>query len=297
LFLLVVDFQLGQRWIGRTGVVVCSLAIVVSWIAAGELLQMLRRTDQRSRFPLESALSALMVAFTCIPVVFPMDPKTCPFGFFGWTLIGFTTAVGLTAIHEIIRFAPMHRVQSSTISTIETRPSSSATDRLASAILVYSYLMILFSFLAAHRSLNNDNALGMIALVNLITAVKMSDTAAYIVGKTLGSRKIAPILSPGKTVEGAIGSLIGAWVGTLIVLYVVAPWLFELKVDKPIWWSAVYGVLVGLAGIVGDLTESIFKRDADRKDSSQWLPGLGGVLDITDSLVFAAPVSFFLWFY
>ena len=76
-------------------------------------------------------------------------------------------------------------------------------------------------------------------------------------------------------------------------MFLVAP--FIVTVPKPWWWFLVYGIAVTLAGMIGDLAESLLKRDAQIKDSSSWLPGLGGVLDVIDSLVFAAPVSFVIW--
>ena len=71
--------------------------------------------------------------------------------------------------------------------------------------------------------------------------------------------------------------------------------IIGVTIPKPWWWFLVYGLMVTLAGMVGDLAESLLKRDAQIKDSSSWLPGLGGVLDVIDSLVFAAPVSFVIW--
>ncbi len=80
-----------------------------------------------------------------------------------------------------------------------------------------------------------------------------------------------------------------------IVVYLIAPLIFGITIAKPWWWVLVYGIVVTCAGMVGDLAESLIKRDANTKDSSRWLPGLGGVLDILDSMIFAAPVSYFLW--
>ena len=83
--------------------------------------------------------------------------------------------------------------------------------------------------------------------------------------------------------------------GAAIVLFFVVPYVFEIQIQKPGWWFLVYGLLVTAAGMAGDLAVSLLKRDANCKDSSKWLPGLGGILDVMDSLVFATPVSFFLW--
>jgi phosphatidate cytidylyltransferase len=102
-------------------------------------------------------------------------------------------------------------------------------------------------------------------------------------------------LSPGKTVEGALGSIVGGWLGAAIIIFLVAPLICELPIQKHWWWFLVYGAVVTLFGILGDLAESLLKRDAEIKDSSSWIPGMGGFLDVVDSLVFTAPVSYFLW--
>ena len=83
--------------------------------------------------------------------------------------------------------------------------------------------------------------------------------------------------------------------GAAIVVFLVAPFIMGITIPKPWWWFIVYGLAVTAAGMVGDLAESLLKRDARIKDSSSWLPGLGGILDVIDSLVFAAPVSYVLW--
>ena len=89
--------------------------------------------------------------------------------------------------------------------------------------------------------------------------------------------------------------MFGALLGCGIVVYLVAPFIFKQTLNISGVWIVVYSVAVTFAGVVGDLAESMIKRDAKLKDSSTWLPGLGGVLDVTDSLVLAAPISYFLW--
>jgi len=139
------------------------------------------------------------------------------------------------------------------------------------------------------------NGYGILTLVTLIATVKLSDSFAYFAGKRFGTIKLAPELSPGKTLQGSLGAPVGGCLAAAICLFVVAPMIFDITVQKPWWWFLVYGILVTAAGMMGDLAESLIKRDCNTKDSSSWLPGLGGVLDILDSMVFAAPVSYFLW--
>lgn len=107
---------------------------------------------------------------------------------------------------------------------------------------------------------------------------------------------MAPLLSPGKTIEGAAGALVFSCLGSWLTFH----WLPGLPMNATLqgspWWGWIaFGLLVGAAGMVGDLFESLLKRDVGCKDSSTWVPGFGGVLDIVDSLLLSAPVACFFW--
>jgi phosphatidate cytidylyltransferase len=124
------------------------------------------------------------------------------------------------------------------------------------------------------------------ALWTLLGTVWAGDTAAYYGGRLMGRHKLAPMLSPKKTVEGAIaGAVASAGVGTALG----SVWL-----GRPFLALLAMCLAAGLAGQIGDLAESAMKRSAGIKDSSNRLPGHGGVLDRVDSLLFAAPVFQFL---
>lgn len=128
-------------------------------------------------------------------------------------------------------------------------------------------------------------------LVYLIVVTKITDVAAYFIGRLFGKRKLAPLLSPKKTVEGAIAGLIFAVIFSGLMSFIgerIGSPLFHL----PMFPALVLGFCVGVVGEVGDLAESLFKRDASIKDSNH-LPGLGGILDMVDSLLFTAPVVYF----
>ena len=114
---------------------------------------------------------------------------------------------------------------------------------------------------------------------------------AYFVGKSLGRTKIAPVLSPKKTLEGAFGAVLGGVGGAALMFYVIGPQIFKVTQVPSFLFVLLYGLSVTVAGMIGDLAESYIKREAQIKDSSSWLPGLGGVLDVADSLVFSAPIS------
>jgi phosphatidate cytidylyltransferase len=131
----------------------------------------------------------------------------------------------------------------------------------------------------------------------LFVVVWAGDTAAYYIGRAWGRRKLAPSLSPGKTWEGAMGSVAGsvlaAWGLLELAAQLQARNLTALSYPEEIWYWLLLAVLVNIAAQVGDLTESALKRSAGVKDSGNLLPGHGGVLDRIDALLLASPV---LWY-
>ncbi len=130
---------------------------------------------------------------------------------------------------------------------------------------------------------------GLFWVVYAIAVTKASDTAAYIVGKTCGQHPLSPFLSPKKTIEGAVGGLLGSCLMSVLLIlffpghsYCPLPSVFE---------GAILGLIMGTAATFGDLVESLLKRDAKVKDSGS-LPGLGGALDMVDSLIFTIPLLY-----
>jgi phosphatidate cytidylyltransferase len=134
----------------------------------------------------------------------------------------------------------------------------------------------------------------MMPLLCVIATVKLSDTAQYFVGSNFGMHKLAPMLSPKKTWEGAVG---GGLLASALVTYLLWKYQYALVGIAPprLALTFFFALSISVGGIIGDLAESLLKRDAGVKDSSSWMPGLGGVLDLLDSLLFAAPVAY-LWF-
>ena len=119
-----------------------------------------------------------------------------------------------------------------------------------------------------------------------VLAVMATDAAAYAVGRALGRRKLAPAISPNKTVEGAIGGWLGGF-GAVIALDAI------LGLSVRIWPLVLLALVLPLFAQAGDLAESLFKRARDVKDSSNLIPGHGGVLDRLDSLLFGLPAVYF----
>jgi phosphatidate cytidylyltransferase len=195
-------------------------------------------------------------------------------------------------------------------------PGESVT-RVAVTILIVAYLGLLPCFLVQLRwspVSAGDQASrvyrGTVALLLAVFVPKCGDIGAYLTGRFLGRTKMTPLLSPKKTWEGFAGGLAAA-VLTAIVLYqfepalrvaptddfgfgaVVLKYLGDLAAIRGMALAPVgFGATVWLAGVLGDLAESLIKRDCRRKDASQNVPGFGGLLDVVDSVVFAAPVAY-----
>lgn len=198
-----------------------------------------------------------------------------------WTLVACALSLIVAFAAEIARFK---------------EPGGNVIN-LAGAILAVVYIGVLATFLIQLRI-----AFGLAALFSLIVVAKAGDTGAFVIGRMIGRTKMSPGISPGKTIEGLIGGLLcgllAAWFWFKVVIPIAASktWLIEDTIMKtPTYGWVLFGLGVAGAGVLGDLAESLIKRDARRKDSSRWLPGFGGVLDLLDSLLIAAPVAYACW--
>jgi len=150
------------------------------------------------------------------------------------------------------------------------------------ALLGYESIAVLFPFFAFIR--NGANGIAILLLMLLL--VILADTGAYFVGRAIGRHKLAFKVSPGKTIEGAIGGIIASIAGGLIL----RPWLVpQWNIDSVI----IFAAMVAILAIIGDLANSAFKRVAGVKDSGWIFPGHGGLLDRTCSLVFAAVLTYY----
>jgi CDP-diglyceride synthetase len=146
---------------------------------------------------------------------------------------------------------------------------------------------VLGGTIAALGSWPAQEGAGAVLLLGILV---FADSFAFFVGHALGRRRLAPRVSPGKSVEGALGGLVGGVVGAFAVRQLGLPDLAPLQ-------TAGLGVAVAAMGIVGDLDESLLKRWAGVKDSGTLFPGHGGMLDRIDSLLFGAPVLYYYFLY
>lgn len=127
-----------------------------------------------------------------------------------------------------------------------------------------------------------DSGLGFVVL--MFTAILLTDVGCYYVGTKLGKHKLAPVISPNKTIEGSIGGMFFAILGAVVI---------GLFIDLSWYMSAIAGVICTVFAQIGDLCESMLKRDAGVKDSGSSLPGHGGFLDRTDSFILTIPIMYY----
>ena len=163
---------------------------------------------------------------------------------------------------------------------------TNAVGDLATTLFGFIYITIPLSFL-----LPLNGATSSVWIVYLLICTKITDTAAYIAGKTLGNHRLAPTLSPKKTIEGALAGLFGASVASTLFFVLATGFGYQQFASFSWQEMAFLGLCIGVIAQIGDLAESLLKRDANVKDSNT-LPGFGGMLDIVDSLLFTAPLLF-----
>lgn len=173
------------------------------------------------------------------------------------------------------------------------RPGNSM-ESLGAQIFIVSYVGILLSLTVQLRWVAGSQ-MGLVALGSLVVTAKCGDIGAYFLGKFFGRRKLIERLSPGKTWMGACGAILGAMVGALIWFGLLAPLMNAAARSANLAWASVFGIAIGIVGLLGDLCESLIKRDTGKKDSAELLPEFGGVLDLIDSVIYAAPVAYLLW--
>jgi phosphatidate cytidylyltransferase len=284
----------GLIWLDKLshppGLWLLPLAILLGLAATGELLSMLRDLQMRPQAWLVCAGNALIMLAAWLPFAFgrvdaqhnqqlpsAMDSSILALS---WAALAMVAAMAALWLAEMVRY----------------RKPGGTTGNLAGGVLGLAYIGLPLALLVQLRML-----WGLGALVATVAVVKMGDTGAYVFGHLIGRHKLAPLISPKKTVEGLIGHMLAAALTGWLVFEYLVP-LLTPETAAPAasassgqwgagWRAVLFGLFVGAAGLAGDLAESLLKRDCGRKDSSRWLPGLGGVLDMLDSLLLAAPAA------
>lgn len=258
------------------------VAVAVAVRGGGEFAALFARGGLRLRaVVLRGAVAALPVLAAWGATVVPgVSPCAASVAALGWAALGSVAAVAALLAAEVLCYDAEGR----------------SVERAAAGALVVVMLGLPLAFLVGLRVVGGDGAASargpfaaLLPLVSVITVVKGSDIAAYFVGSLFGRHRMAPRLSPGKTWEGAAAGLVAA---------VVVSWFLIERCGagaRPAGGPIVFGLVVGALGMLGDLGESLVKRECGAKDSGTALGRMGGVLDLVDSLTFAAPGAWALW--
>ncbi len=176
------------------------------------------------------------------------------------------------------------------------RDPATRTETLASTLfaLVYVPLMLSYFVRIVGQYTSPSPSSGVLFFVWVVIVTKLCDTGALLTGMACGKHKMTPVISPKKTWEGVVGGVITSALISALFAWLFAHWL-------PANFTPLFAALVALPlavlGVIGDLVESIIKRRADIKDSGNLAPGIGGMFDLTDSLILTAPAAYWLLYY
>ena len=287
--ILIVGVLVGLCWLDHKaplpGMCLFPLAVVGLWMATGEVLDLAQAGGIRPiRWTVyASNMVVVSVAWGSALYFYPYGRVPETSGYFSenypastsnWILLALAAGVMLIFLAEMRRYE---------------RPGG-VTVNVAAAVFAVVYLGALLTFLIQLRM-----SWGIAGLASVIIVTKMGDIGAYAVGRLFGRNKMAPGLSPGKTIEGAIGAVVFSTGASATTFLWLVPTM-NPGANETTWlgWM-LFGVTVCVGGMIGDLAESLIKRDVEQKDSSSWVPGFGGVLDILDSLLLASPVAYAFW--
>jgi phosphatidate cytidylyltransferase len=268
------------------GWALAALLAVISALGAAEFIRIAR---QREVFPVPALTIGGALAFPVIAMLFPTPAQAAPWF---WLLI---TAVLLLSVTAVIWTRG-----------VNGRPLAASAATLLGMLLTggtLCYAVFLRESLThspyrfGDGELNNliaGNWAGFAMVAFPLAITWINDTFAYFGGRRFGKHKLVPSVSPAKTREGAVAGLIGS----VLTAVLYARFVFEgwLGMEFGILPAIIAGVLLSAAAVVGDLAESLLKREAGVKDSGTLLPGHGGVLDRFDALFFTLPIAYWLLF-
>ncbi len=257
---------------------ICTAVVLVLTLAATHELVLIARNRGYRPFG-RTALAFCAVLVVGPYVSFNLKPITGVYDE-SWALLWMAIALGWVFLLQAL-----------------LQRTTNAIENIAITMFIIFYAGGLASFMTKLRMEVGEGA-GVAALLFSVFLVKITDAGAYFTGRAWGRHPLVPWLSPKKTWEGFVGGVVVAAVCALTIghwLHVSDVLHFQERYVPHLWALAMLGILLGLFSAAGDLCESLIKRDADVKDSGQSLPGLGGVLDVLDSPLLAAPVAWVFW--
>jgi phosphatidate cytidylyltransferase len=169
---------------------------------------------------------------------------------------------------------------------LASRDNSSGLSAIAITLFGLMYVPWLLNFF--QKIIFFPGVQGEYFLLYFIVLTKFSDMGAYVVGSLIGRHKLIPRISPGKTWEGFGGAIVVSTAASVVFVHFLGSHLAGMNV----YHAIVLGIILSFTAVIGDLIESLFKRECGAKDSGHVLPGIGGILDLLDSLLFNAPIMY-----
>ncbi len=285
----------------RRGSVIPLMFLIVLGLGVAEMVRLLRAKGIR---PFVAPAYILTLGLVVLPWLGPA-------GYLGDSIADreglYWSVLGVGAAVLVVGFCCVFR----------NNPTGTLQDGGATLLLVL-YLGFLGSFgLQLRCGLNSPIHQGALLLLIIVLVTKSSDIGGYLVGSAIGRHRLIPAVSPGKSVEGAIGGLIASGLAAVLFAWPGRFPITATQVPSRTWWiwnemtccfgnifpgqgwavvmkAFVFGTILSFFAQIGDLLESCFKRDAGIKDSGSVMPHYGGILDLVDSPLFALPVAWFL---
>lgn len=265
---------IGGLWLLPLGLV---FVVGTAWEFAGLV---------RTKWPVSSVqvstASGAIFASSALPMLYEWYegrpyPSDCPIGTLGWPLLSLLIATSYFSIGMMRR--------------LQTDPDRGIIVWALSS-LIPLYVGVGASFWVFTRLMKPDSW-SLLCVVGIIAVTKLGDTGAYFIGRAIGKTKLCPSISPGKTVEGAFGGIAFGLLGSIGWFGMLIPFWFGQSFEmRWIAYAAFFGSLLSIVGMLGDLVESTVKRSVQVKDSGRSLPGLGGLWDVTDSILPTAVAGF-----
>lgn len=263
------------RWLFNGGIAT-AISLVLTWMAARELVLFAR---QRGFAPLGKVAQVFAAGLVLGPYLAHNLGTDQALRGDGWGMLWLALGLGVSFLLQAIR-----------------RGTANVMANLACTLFIIFYAGGLAGFLVKLR-MDIGGMSGIAVLLSSLLVVKFTDVGAFFIGSWTGRHKMIPWLSPKKTWEGLAGGI-----ATAMLVAAICLWLLERNgvTAGPMWIPlpgriALFGGLMALFSVAGDLCASLLKRDAAVKDSGDALPGLGGILDVLDSPLLAAPVAWFFW--
>ena len=270
--LLIAIFVIDHRS-GESAFWLLGLCILLVWRGSYEFADLLRTRSFDPSFPLIGGCSTAVVLAAWYGQLYDAELSS---------LGAAMTALSLSLLLIFLR------------SAIRYREPGRSMETVGADLLGVSYLGALIAVTVQLRWVAGAQA-GYLVLASLVIGAKCGDIGGYTLGRLFGKAKLVPRLSPGKTRIGGFGALLGSSFACWAWLHFAPGYFFAGAAPCPAGWSLLYGAVIGVVGLIGDLAESLIKRDVEKKDAANLMPGFGGLLDLLDSVLYAGPVAFVLW--